>query len=186
LNLGFAWDVLDSTGERSSNAPDSEFVSWLGQIRWLQRLPISRLGWKWPPSALLVVRGDVQISNDPLLSSEQIAIGGPYTVRGYRRNRLVRDNAQIGSVELRVPVWTRSFGEPVLEVGPFFDVGRATDVSQTQGIRTLSSVGLALRLTLGLGVRAVGSYGYALRRNANQGEGLQRDGVYLQVIWDVF
>jgi hemolysin activation/secretion protein len=186
LNFGFSLDLLDSTGERSSNDPDSEFVSWLGQVRWLQRISTDWLGWSWPPTALLVVRGDIQLSNDPLLSSEQIAIGGPYTVRGYRRNRLVRDNAMIGSVELRVPVWTRAFGEPILELGPFFDVGRATNVHGPQRIRTLSSIGLALRLDLGLGIRTEASYGYRLRNGADQGEGLQRDGLYLRVVWDVF
>ncbi|MEZ4333043.1 MAG: POTRA domain-containing protein [Myxococcota bacterium] len=186
LSFGFSSRLLDSTREREAEGADSEFVSWLAQVRWLQRLPTERLGWHWPPSPLLVVRGDVQLANDPLLPTEQIAIGGPDTVRGYRRNALVRDSAAIGSVELRVPVWTRPFGEPVVELGPFFDIGGATDARGPIGLRTLSSVGLALRVHPGMGLRAEASWGHRLRDALDAGEGWQRDGIYLQVAWDVF
>ena len=46
----------------------------------------------------------MQLSADPLLPIERIAIGGIDTVRGYRENELVVDSGWITSAELRIPL----------------------------------------------------------------------------------
>ena len=46
----------------------------------------------------------MQLTPDPLLPIEQIAIGGIDTVRGYRENQLVVDNGWMTSAELRIPL----------------------------------------------------------------------------------
>jgi len=44
-----------------------------------------------------------QLSNEPLVSSEQFSAGGLDTVRGYLESEVLGDNAIIGSLELRSP-----------------------------------------------------------------------------------
>ena len=68
---------------------------------------------------------------------EQIAVGGMRTVRGYRENQMVRDNALISSLELRIPLLRTALGaepargdvllaRPLLElVQPFLGLGDA-------------------------------------------------------------
>ncbi len=56
-----------------------------------------------------------QISNQPLISSEQISGGGLGTVRGYLEAEVVGDNGVFGSFELRSPSllhwWSDKLGE---------------------------------------------------------------------------
>ena len=73
----------------------------------------------------LLFRTDVQISNQPLLPLEQIAVGGRYTVRGYRENLLVRDQAMIASLELRIPIVQNAAWAEYLQLVPFSDYGYA-------------------------------------------------------------
>lgn len=87
-------DALDSTVK--AGAPDSRFTSWLGQAQYARRLG--------DDGAQMLLRADVQLTNDPLPGIEQYAIGGMASVRGYRENLLVRDNAVVASVEFRQPV----------------------------------------------------------------------------------
>ncbi|MGI9332872.1 MAG: ShlB/FhaC/HecB family hemolysin secretion/activation protein, partial [Gammaproteobacteria bacterium] len=93
-----------------------------------------------------VFRTDVQISNDPLLPLEQFAIGGAGSVRGYRENRLVRDNGWVSSAELRVPVFHDEMGVSRTQLLAFFDYGRSwnTDLS-TPDPSTITSAGLGIR-----------------------------------------
>ena len=184
--LSFGLDILDATSEDSNGTPDSEFVSWLAQLRWLQRASVPERWGDWLDGTLLTLRGDVQLANEPLLPSEQIAIGGPYTVRAYRRNLLVRDNALAGSAELRVPVWKDAFGRAILDLGPFYDIGHAWNERGSNSLRTISSVGLVSRFNGPTGLSVEASWGYRIRQGQDRGDGLQRDGVYIEVSWDVF
>ena len=88
-------DLLGAT-ENSGDVPDGQFFAWLGQAQFARRL----FGSDWQ----LNLRGDVQLTADPLLPIERIAIGGIDTVRGYRENELVVDNGWIASAELRIPL----------------------------------------------------------------------------------
>ncbi len=109
-------DVLGAT-TNPKNVPDGEFWSWLTQLQYAVRLP-------WL-GAQVVSRFDLQLADRPLLAMEQLTIGGRASVRGYRENQVVGDKGVVGSVELRIPVWLRSEGQPVLELAPFFDAGRS-------------------------------------------------------------
>lgn len=53
----------------------------------------------------LLLRASAQLSDDPLMSLEKLAIGGVDTVRGFRENTYVRDNGVALSVEMQLPVW---------------------------------------------------------------------------------
>jgi len=130
-------DVGDSTiGEHG--IPDGKFFSWLGQFQWARIIK--------PLDVQMLFRTDVQLSDDPLLPLEQIAVGGRYTVRGYRENALVRDQAVISSLESRIPIVRNKRWADYLQVAPFIDYSRSwnKDIS-TPNPKDIWSMGLGLR-----------------------------------------
>jgi len=136
LSVGI--DALDAT-VHAGNMPDSEFSALLLQGQWARRLQ-----W-W--NAQVFARGDLQLTNTPLLGLEQFSIGGHATVRGYRESTLVRDQGWVVSVEGRVPLWQRRAAR--FDVGVFADAGRAWNIGRvTSDKDTLASVGLGLRYVL--------------------------------------
>jgi hemolysin activation/secretion protein len=77
---------------------------------------------------------------------EQFAIGGRYTVRGYRENQLVRDNGLAASTEFRVPIFVRVEPRIRLEAVPFLDVGHSWNEDRPEvGQKTLVSAGIGVR-----------------------------------------
>jgi len=77
---------LGATGNDSG--PDSRFLAWRGQAQYVRLLA---------PETLLIVRSDIQLADRPLLSLEQIGIGGVQSVRGYRQDLLLTDSGAIAS-----------------------------------------------------------------------------------------
>jgi hemolysin activation/secretion protein len=161
--LSVGVDALGATVHDDSDAPDSRFVSWLGQFQWVRRLPVL--------DSYVIFRSDLQLTPDSLLTLEQIAAGGRFSVRGYRENTVVRDNAFLASVEMRLPLVRDRRWAEYLEVAPFYDYGRAWyAVLETPDPPDLSSVGLGLRwaVTIPLGgvslrPQAEIYFGYRLR-----------------------
>lgn len=113
-------EILDAT-ENGGDEPDGEFLAWLGQVELAQRLFSDR--------DQLVIRGELQLTEDPLLASEQFAAGGLDSVRGYRVNEIVRDNGWTASMEYRFPILDLLFDdrplsdESQLDFIPFIDAG---------------------------------------------------------------
>jgi hemolysin activation/secretion protein len=117
----------------NDNLPDGQFTSYLAQFQY---------------SKLLAERFHVtakvlaQHAADPLLSIEKYALGGIYTIRGYRQNQVVRDNAYLASLEMHyrpdLPVWIDLIG--------FLDWGRGEnhDDSATPGRSDLASIGVGV------------------------------------------
>ena len=88
----------------------------------------------------------LQLANDRLFPLEQIPVGGRFSVRGYRENTLIRDNAFLASVESRFPLISYVTGEPLLQFAQFVDFGRAWNAKgTTPDPQTLASVGLGVR-----------------------------------------
>lgn len=135
----FSWGLGVGSSDENRSARDDTFFSWLGQLQWAHRLSGRLSGWE------LVSRADVQLARDSLFSMEQIALGGASSVRGYRENLFVRDNAIVGSVEVRVPLWRNPDGRSVLQAAPFFDLGRGWNSDGPERRERISSLGLGLR-----------------------------------------
>ena len=134
-------DVLDATNNRvGKDDPDAHFFAWLGQAQWVRR--IDPMGIEFLSSLAL------QISNESLFPLEQFAVGGRYSVRGYRENTLVRDNAFLFSIESRIPVLPSVTGPNfTVHVAPFIDVGRSWNAKfPTPDPETLASIGAGVRL----------------------------------------
>ncbi|MDB5323041.1 MAG: outer membrane protein family [Phycisphaerales bacterium] len=107
-------DALQSTIQKDG-IPDSQYWAWLGQAQYVRRLPRD---WQ------LILRGTAQLTDQALLPIEQFSLGGVDTVRGYRENQLVRDEALVATAELRIPI-VRKNDRSVLDLAVFFDAGWA-------------------------------------------------------------
>jgi hemolysin activation/secretion protein len=115
--FSFGLDVNGATINDSSTTPDGKFIAWLGQFQWARILELL--------DTQALFRIDYQKTDDPLLPLEQISVGGRYSVRGYRENLLVRDDAFITSLEFRVPVIQNKRWADYIQLCPFFDYGWA-------------------------------------------------------------
>lgn len=162
--------------------PSSEFFSWLGQAQY---------AWRFlDDGTQLVLRGNAQYSNSPLLPLERIAIGGFYTVRGYRENQLVRDDGYSISTEVHYPLL--GGGDPAanhkLTLVPFLDYGEAWYVDQPANAKpvALFSVGAGFEYQ-NKSLFAQLYYGYALNTPIPRQTGdLQDSGVHFNVRLDIF
>lgn len=96
-----------------------EFFSWLGQSIFSQRVMDN--------GAMLVLKGNIQLADSPLLNLEQYSVGGVYTVRGYRENTYVRDNGFNVGIEFKYPLFINDYlaNNGSLYLVPFMDYGGA-------------------------------------------------------------
>ena len=158
--------------------PDGQFVSWLGQAQAVKRIE------KWWGIQLLG-RVAAQIANDRLFPLEQMPVGGRFSVRGYRENTLVRDDAVLASFESRVPLLRFASGEDRLQFAQFVDFGRAWNAKgHTPDPHTLASVGVGLRWTILPQERARFEVYWGQQLNhVRGGEGNMQDhGIHLQLV----
>ncbi len=110
-SFNFGTELFNATTDAT---PDGLFFSWLGQFQRVQILNGSNL---------LIAQLDVQLTPDPLLPTQQFAIGGGQSVRGFRQNARLGDNGIRFSVEDRITVARDEAGETVLQLAPFVDAG---------------------------------------------------------------
>lgn len=172
VSLGI--DALGSTSNGGSD-PNSRFVAWLLQLQLVQQLP-ERF---WDTQ--IVLRGDLQLANDPLLSLERYSLGGLRSVRGYRENELVRDNGYSTSIELRVPLFREFIPRGRLEIAPFVDFGQAWDEQHNIDTTTLSGGGVGLRYQIPGRLLAEVFWGGRISSRDRPGDDLQDDGVHFAV-----
>jgi len=173
-------DVLGATGKDSTvpDSADSRFVSWLAQAQWARRFDPWRLQ--------LIARLVAQISNAHLFPLEQIAVGGRYSVRGYRENTLVRDNAELATLEARYAVWRSAAGEDLVQAAAFADFGRGTNTNAASSDPdTLGSLGLGVIWNIMRGSRFEIYWGIPLNHITTADGNLQDSGVHLQLVVEV-
>ncbi|WP_309741864.1 ShlB/FhaC/HecB family hemolysin secretion/activation protein [Chamaesiphon sp. OTE_20_metabat_361] len=132
VNVGFG--AFNAT--INNDAPDSRFVSWQGQGRWLKQLA---------RNTDLIIQGRVQLADRSLVALEQFSVGGQTTVRGYRQDALLADNGAFASIELQLPIGNGN--NSVFQVAPFIDVGTVWNNTNRANLggNTLLSTGLGLQ-----------------------------------------
>lgn len=169
VQISWGIDALGAT-TNGGNLPDGRFVSSLLQLQWAKRF--GSLGVE------AIVRGDLQLANDPLLGLEQIAVGGYATVRGYRQNQRVQDQAAIASFEVRVPIWRDPQRLGVIELAPFLDFAHVWNHNDRPEKRAMSpmSVGIGLRWRLPRFLSAQIYWGQDINKAETSGD-LQDKGV---------
>ena len=197
--FSFGIDALDATVNHNG-LPDGRFFAWLGQFQWVRRLGVL--------DSYFIFRTDAQFSDSALLSLEQISVGGRYSVRGYRENTMLRDQALITSFETRLPLMPllqrflgadiAKYGFEYVELAPFYDFGRGWNKKQnTPAPQDISSVGVGFRWALTtflpflpweVPVRPQFEvyWGHRLRKVPNPRDSLQDNGVHLQFVLGIF
>ena len=120
-NLFGAWSLRSQFslgtglfGSTNVTTPSGSFLSWLGQIQRIQSLGTD---------SLLIGALDLQLSADPLLSSQQFTIGGGQSLRGFRQNARSGDNGIRFSLENRFVALRNEQNAALLQVIPFLDAG---------------------------------------------------------------
>ncbi len=163
----------------NNNPPDSRFFVWQGQAQLVRLLA---------PDTLFLVRADAQLADRALVPIEQIGLGGQATVRGYRQDLLLADNAFLASTELRLPILHMSQVRGVLQIAPFIDLGTASNNSGSPPLNpsTLASVGVGLQWQQSNRLTARFDYGIPLISVASRHRTLQEQGFYFSVVYQLF
>lgn len=181
--FSFGIDALQATINETDAS--GKFFAWLGQFHWVRRPGFL--------DSTLLFRADAQLSGDRLLALEQFPIGGRYSVRGYRENTFVRDNAFVSSLEARVPIVRNAAWSDYLELAGFADYGRAWNASGPDPrTPSISSVGIGLRWGASFGAlpkmrpQLEVYYGHALRSLESPGNDLQDRGIHFQISLSLF
>ena len=179
FSIGVDW--LNSTIDETS--PDSNFYAWRGQMQWVRLLA---------KDTLLLLRGDIQFADRPLVPFEQFGLGGQESIRGYRQDALLKDNGIFASAEVRIPIVRFSGNKSLLQVAPFVDFGTAwnrggrENSSSSSDPNTLVSAGLGLRLQLEDYLSARFDWGIPLVSISGDKDTLQENGLYFSIIANPF
>jgi hemolysin activation/secretion protein len=139
---GFGSNPQDFDNKRYKS--ESNFIYLRGDVSRQQDLP---RGFQ------IMAKAQGQISDEPLVNSEQFSVGGQDTVRGYLESEVLGDDAIIGSVEVRSPPLARYLGPRVNDwrIFMFSEGGEATALDVTpeqQSVFDVASVGLGTRIQL--------------------------------------
>ena len=178
--MSFGLPVLGATVNSGPDQATGEFFSWLGQTQLVRRLN--------PTRVTLLARADLQLANKHLFLMEQMAVGGRYSVRGYREFTQLGDNVFLGSLETRIPLYTSAIGEELVYLVPFFDYGRAwnSNTVVNPSPEWLASVGVGTIWNFWRGSRFEVYWGQRLNHVNNPHTNLQDYGVHLQLVVQAF
>jgi hemolysin activation/secretion protein len=171
-------DVFNAT--INEDIPDSRFIAWRGQGQWVRLLA---------PDTLFLVRTDVQLSPDSLLSQEQFDLGGQETIRGYRQDTLLTDSGVLLSAEARLPIARVPEVQGLLQLAPFIDVGTGWNVSRPDPEpNILVGTGLGVLWQMGDNFTARLDYGIPIVEVDSNSENstLQEDGFYFSLSFTPF
>lgn len=159
----------------NSNPPDSRFFSWRGQAQWVRLLA---------PDTLFLIRGDMQLADRALVPLEQIGLGGQQSIRGYRQDILLTDNGVLASAEVRIPVLRLPQWNTLVQVAPFFDIGKAwnNEGRDDPDPSVLASVGLGLQLQITDRITARLDYGIPLVSVSSNKRTWQENGFYFSIV----
>jgi hemolysin activation/secretion protein len=133
----------------------------------------------------LIIQGDIQLTPDSLLPSEQFVIGGGQSVRGYRQNARSGDSGVRFSVEDQITLVRNREDNPMFIVAPFFDMGyvwnNPNSINFQESQRFLAAVGLGLLWQPISGMTVRLDYAPPLIYLDDRGENVQDNGFYFSV-----
>jgi hemolysin activation/secretion protein len=139
---GLGSNVQDFDNKRYES--QGNFIYLRGDLSRLQNLP---RGFE------VNVKAQGQLSDQPLVNSEQFSLGGQDTVRGYLESEVLGDDAITGSVEVRTPSLAQ-YISPDVNDWRFFLFGEGgtakilNPLPEQQSIFNVASVGLGTRVQL--------------------------------------
>jgi hemolysin activation/secretion protein len=147
----------------NSSPPDGEFLAWLGQASFQQK--ITR-------KAFFATRATLQLTDRQLFSFEQLPITGQYGVRGYPENALLGDSGGMLQTEFGFTPYSGRQGTVL--IAPFFDYG--LPFSTVESKQSLASIGLSLQYKRDYCTARL-IFGVPLIPLANTGDSLQEQGL---------
>lgn len=144
LSLRQGLDIFDATGANDPRASREDGSGRFSKIE-------ASASWTGPvaPGVSLRLAAEGQIASRPLLSSEEMGIGGPRLGRGYDYSEEMGDRGVAALTELRFDVAERVGPLEDVQVYGFGDVGYVDDLRRAAGGDTLTSAGAGLRFDLG-------------------------------------
>ena len=118
------------------------------------------------------LQGEGQIASRPLLSSEEMGLGGRYFLRGYDYREFSGDKGIAGSIELRfdLPRWGGLVRDAQLY--GYADAGTVGNYREGTGGGSLASAGGGIRAWLGRNIDAGVEVGVPLKDGADPNENL--------------
>ncbi len=148
-------DFLGGSGEADdSTRPggDGEFFIYRGSLARYQ---------SFDQGVMLALKGTTQFTSDRLPPSEQLRMGGAFSVRGYSEGEYLADYGGFGTAEVYVPAfffpenwkipWSKKPLKKEVQIVPFFDFGYGVvnhPLSGERERRALFGAGVGLRLHL--------------------------------------
>ena len=160
------------------DVPDGRFFSWLAQLQRVQR---------FGKNHLVIIQGDMQLTPNSLLSSQQFVIGGGQSLRGYRQNLRSGDNGFRFSVEDRFTIKRNQNNVPVLQLAPFIDMGTVwnnpDNPNTITGKRFLAGAGIGVLWQPLTNFNLRVDYAVPLISISDKGNNLQDNGLYFQMIY---
>jgi hemolysin activation/secretion protein len=178
--LSFGLDELDPIIDRKTHDP--KYFTWLTQASWVESVTSN--------DTLLIVKLMHQYTDQSVVSMEQFSLGGMNTIRGYRENQFIRDNAVLISPELRIPVYKDRYGKPLVYLIPFFDFGTGWNTEGPKDRETIYSAGLGVTYNPSDYVNMAVYWGHAFKDfDIPNDDDLQDYGIHFQLrigtdFWD--
>jgi hemolysin activation/secretion protein len=174
--FSFGIGAFDAT--INAEEPDSRFLAWQGQAQWVRLLA---------PDTLLLLRANTQIATTSLLPIEQFGTGGLGSVRAYRQDFLLTDNAVFASAEVQLPILRSSRSRNVLQLTPFLDFGYGWNSDrENPDPNTLAALGLGLQWRQGDRLSARLDWGVPLVSVDSRERTWQENGVYFSIQYNPF
>jgi len=177
--LSFGLDELDPI---MTPEFDRNYFTWLTQASWVESVTSN--------DTLLIVKLMHQYTDQSVVSMEQFSLGGMNTIRGYRENQLIRDNAVIISPELRIPVYKDRYGKALIYLIPFFDYGTGWNTEGPRDRETIYSAGLGVTYNPTDHINLAVYWGHAFKEfDIPNDDDLQDYGIHFQLrigteFWD--
>lgn len=171
-------NVMNSTDTGSTYASrvngHSEFTKLTTDLTRIQQLPNNF-------SLLATATG--QMTNKPLLASEEIALGGPSFGRAYDNGEIAGDSGWAGSVELRYLSMGNSLVPRGIQYYVFYDAGQIWSKSDAlfEGHENLFSTGLGVRANLLNNLFATAEFAQPLNRDV-QAAGNQHPRAFFSLV----
>ncbi|MFB2837264.1 ShlB/FhaC/HecB family hemolysin secretion/activation protein [Floridanema evergladense] len=175
--FSFGIDAFDAT-TNPEPIPDGRFFSWLGQVQRVQRISNNNV---------LIIQGDLQLTPNSLLPSQQFVIGGGQSIRGYRQNLRSGDNGFRVSIEDRIILSRDKGGREIFQLAPFVDLGTVWNHPDNPNAipsrRFLAGAGLGVLWEPIPGLNLRIDYGIPLSYVRDRGDNIQDRGLYFQLFY---
>jgi hemolysin activation/secretion protein len=173
LNFGTR---LFSATQNAGPIPDGQFFSWTAQAQRVQRL--GQRHW-------LIAQAELQLTPNALLPSQQFALGGVQSVRGYRQSARSGDNGLRLSLEGRITLAQAKDQSPTVQIAPFIEGGslwnHPDNPHRLPRPASLVTAGLGLIFSPTSQIQARLDYGIPLINLSHRGNSLQDNGLHFQL-----